>query len=223
MILTHIRNNVSIEMLNDNLNYLVIEDKHEYDAWIVDVYKHLSKQAETFMLSENNKKIDFVKNVIMITSPLDIALDGKLSQKTLYSEIERTLAEYGVENELLTMTQVLLDKLDDLGMYFDYEIDYSDAISLADVLKMANVSIRKPEGTFTERFIEFASVITQVSGARFFILANCKSVIEDEEIKHIEKWAQYKCVYVLLVENSDFDDNSDSNKYIIDKDLCLIH
>ena len=51
----------------------------------------------------------------------------------------------------------------------------------------------------------------------------CKAYLKESDYYHLEKWTEYQSIMIVLIENDDNRLPLGINKYIIDKDKCVIH
>ena len=51
----------------------------------------------------------------------------------------------------------------------------------------------------------------------------CKIYLNESDYNHLRKWAMYQDIICILVERDDIYIPKNSNKYILDRDICIIH
>ena len=90
-------------------------------------------------------------------------------------------------------------------------------------MKIYNVRIAEPQGTFSERFIEYAENLHRMLGKYLFVVINCGAYIKSEEYRYIKETAQLYDLAILFIESRQNQLLASENTYIIDEDLCEIH
>ena len=90
----------------------------------------------------------------IITSPVDIIYNRRELQKKLYCQLVEDMRLNDELDRISDAYSMIASALDAMKSLSDFEIDFNSEYEYMDILKQFDVSLREPEGTFTERFIE---------------------------------------------------------------------
>lgn len=213
---------INIELKPDCINSIVIENIREFEKFVRAVDKQLNKIEEMFVLENNYANIDFLKHVHVITSPLELRYERKTVQKKLYSALQEDLELSDTVLEIAELYALISEKLDLISLQSDYSVEYSNDFSSLDILKNFDVHLKEPEGTFTERFLEIATTYHKLLGMDIFIIVNCDSYINDDDMQELEKWMKYEEVILVFLRNSQRKSPVKENEFIIDEDWCIV-
>ena len=214
---------MSFDLLNGNTNSLVIESPILFEKFLVDIERHFNKEAEIFALYEEEKGKNLIKSGDFIVSPFDLRFDKKEIQKKLYAELGCFAEETDVISELCRIHGLELEVLDQLFFESGYELIYKEEFVLADLFKKTEVQIKNPEGTFSEKLLEYITTTARLLGKDFFLIANCDAYLGETDYGYIRECAQHYNLCIVFLRNRQLELHKGEKEYIIDRDLCEIH
>ena len=113
--------------------------------------------------------------------------------------------------------------MDEVKNISEYPICIEEEYSLSDILKNVGIKLVDPEGSFCEKLIDYAKINYDFLKIDVLFLVGCKAYLKESDYYHLEKWTEYQCITIVLIENDDNRLPLGINKYIIDKDKCVIH
>ena len=113
--------------------------------------------------------------------------------------------------------------MDELKNISDYEFAYNDEYSLDYILKNNAVKLKEYPGSFAERLIEYIKVGRDFLNINIFFLVGCKIYFSNSDYEHLRKWTKYQDITCIFVERDDTYMPLNANKYILDRDMCVIH
>lgn len=222
MKLTYSDLNLEVALHKDKLNIIVVENKKSFEKMIISLYKQIHKQEEQFIFSIESNEIDLYKIVSLITSPLELDIEKKVVEKQLYGYLEEESDVNGITEQIQDKLAKIIAIFDELKLLSDYDICFDDDMGMTDIFKSFQVHLKHLEGTFAEKFIEYAKVMKTLLKKDIFVIANCDSFLDDNDYSHIEKWAVYNDACIIFLNNRQIPLNIDANEIIIDLDLCTI-
>lgn len=215
--------NVSFVLESNRLNNIVIENNRLFEESIIKLNEDIQGKSDYFSLSENEEKIEIKKETTLINSPLDFEYDKRETNKKLYAYLKREIDESDLAQEISEKYYEIKEIIEKIDLLSDITIEYDEMIEYSDIFKHFDIHVKKPNGTFVEKFLEYMDVVHRMLGKRVFVLANCESYISPDEIEYIREYAEYNEIYVIFLSNKLIDLNIDMNVCIIDSDLCEIH
>lgn len=215
--------NLSFELEINRLNSIVVEDADLLFQMLWDMQNQINKESEQYFLVHEDEKCDLNKSMVMVTSPIDLIYDKRYIQKKLFDDLMYEMQIKGISDEIAELYAIIIDKLNLINCSVEYNLDFADSADVMDILKLFDVRIRKPEGSFPEQLMEYAVNIKRFQNKNIFVLANCDAYISDKDYKYIETWAQHYEIYLIFLRNMQHSKSIDYNEYIIDKDLCILH
>ena len=75
-----------------------------------------------------------------------------------------------------------------------------------------------------DRICDYISVVNEITGKDIFIFVNFRDFFKLDELKEFYKFASYKKIFLLMIENK-VNDVCDEYEdvFILDEDLCEIY
>lgn len=215
--------NVSFLLETNRLNNIVIESNRLFEESIIELNEDIQGKSDYFSLSEKSEKLEIKKEVIIINSPLDFEYDRREINKRLYTYLKREIDESDLAQEISEKYYEIKEIIEKLNLLSDISIEYDEMAEYSDIFKHFDIHVKKPTGTFVEKFLEYMDVVHRMLGKRVFVLANCEAYIDLEDLKYLREYAEYNEIYILMLSNKLIGLNSNLNVCIIDSDLCEIH
>ena len=214
---------LSFKIFEGYITSIVLERCDIFEKMILSMSNQIMKREEKLLFFIKEQKQDIDKYFEIITSPLDITYNKRELQKKLYCQLVEDMRLNDELDRISDAYSMIASALDALKALSDFEIDFNSEYEYMDILKHFDVSLREPEGTFFERFIEYAEAVHKLTGRSIFVLANCDAYISDEEYEYLSKWTAYEGISLIMLRNKQRPLYTDKNEYIIDVDLCEIH
>lgn len=203
------------------VNILVIENKEYFTKLCMEFLSQADGNEGDFILSENNKPLNFSKSVMVISDPLNLDINSKKLISALYTRLESMVSE-NLFAETAEIKSLLMEYLSKVDLNFDYNIDYNDDIKLSDIFKICNVGF-VPCEKFDERLVEFLKIAEEFLKCRVFVFINLKNFLSNSQLKELYKFVFYNKINLLLVENMRDDVIEGETALIVDEDLCEIY
>ena len=212
---------LSLNLRDYCCNVLVIEDNYAFEQFII----HLNQQikGKEGMFYSDEEKMTLFKRMSMVSSPFDLQISERDLQKKLYMNLMEEVETTSKLERFSDIHAQLIETMEELSIYYDFEIEYNDEFSVTSILKNLNVSLRPFEGSFCSKFIAFGDVMHKLLEKDYFVLCNCDVFLCQEDYIELEKWAKYNEITLLLLRNAKLLWPKECNEYIIDKDWCEIH
>jgi len=215
--------NFTADFDRGSIGGIILERPDVFECFLIALYRQLGKEQTSFSLLENDKEVDLIKSCDFVASPFDLTFNKKEVTRKLYAELEAVAGEEELSVRLSEIHGETLKALEQLQFAADYDLGYSMDFSVQDVFKSCGVHIEEPTGSFAEKLIEYVVVMNRLLKKIFFVVANCRAYLVEEDYRHIEKTAEYYNLCIVFVENTQLGLPKVKNEYIIDVDLCEIH
>lgn len=211
----------SMELETQQINVLVIENNEAFERFIIHLGQQIKGKEEFFYSDE--EKMTLFKRMNMVVSPFDLCVSERDLQKKLYLHLTEEVELSSMTEEFVIIHAQLIEAMEKLSVFSDFEIDYNDDFSVVDIFKKLNVGLKTWEGKFCAKFIAYADVMQKLFAKDYFVLCNCDAYLCSEDYVELEKWANYNEITLLFLRNSQLVWRNEQNEYIIDKDLCELH
>lgn len=217
-------NETQIELNDEAVNLLTVENPRAFEKMCTDAVNHYMRRCEGLSVLKDGLEYNIIPFFEVVTSPFDFEVSKKNTQKALIKSIasdnEYSKNAQYIEEALLTIKQGLLE----ISALSSYELEYKEVESLADLLKLVDVHISNLEtDCFIERLVSFIAACNSLQGTTFFVVLNCGGMLDETGIIEIDKLCKYLGITILLIDPLLINVGEEYNRYIIDKDMCILH
>ena len=209
---------IQMDMTNDKANMLIIENPKTYREVIENLLASITEDNEQWIFSDSEKIMKKSAVIDVVKSIFSLDLENRKIQKAVIDNLyELAVNEEHYENTLKLMRDIeaYIYQLE-WGMDCNIKASYGD---FHNVLKAGVEGILLPE-SLLEKFNEYIKLSARLLKTRVVLLLGVREYFTQEEWEQIETTASYEQIYLLCIENSDFEGNS--NKVLIDLDNCRI-
>ncbi len=211
----------SMDIIEAGQNVVVLENNDEFEKFIFRLSAQIEGSEENFLTDEDNPSA--FKRMKMVTSPFDLCITEREIQKKLYLHLQEEIEVTPIIEKLINAHSEIVESLENLNVYSDFEVDFDENFTLTSVLKNMNVRLKCIEGSFCTKLIFVGDVCHKLLDKDIWVLCNCDAYLQEEDYEHIEKWCSYNKITMLFVRNQQISSPINANEYIIDKDLCILH
>lgn len=202
-------------------NVLIIEEQKTYTDFLNRIMQQQSGIDCGMSVYEEDRKINFSKEIMLIHSPLLIELNNKRVQNFLYNELQITTNEFLYDTKE-KLNSSIVEYLDLLANKMPYPIKYDLDLDMNLLYKHYNVGFNYDEKTLLEKVLNFIQLEKVLCNTKMIIFVNLKAFFAREQIMEIYRQAFYNKIQLLLVESIESYCLTEEKYYIIDKDKCLI-
>ena len=213
--------NFSFDLNNNLINVLVCENEKVYNGMIIDLYKLEGDRDSSFILSSDEKQINFNDNCEIIFNPFKIDINNKKNIEKLYGQLSKYMSMDNMfieKNEIIEQLYMYINKL---SLISEYDILHNDRLEDKSIFKLIGLEIEN-DGCFDDMLINYMKVTNKLQGSKLYIFVNLKSFITSNDVLKMYKDIEYNKINVLLIENVDRKMVNGENKIIIDRDGCII-
>lgn len=221
MILNYTELDEFFPIYNDRLNYWIIENPKLMEQIVMSFYEQKVKSSEKFrLLDDTNEEIR--KSIDIIATPYELTYEKRTLQKKLFSILINDLAGADAFEAISEAHATIINNLELIELHSGFNLYFDDEFSPDIMLKNCAVFLKNPEGTFIEKFMEYAETINKLVGEDTFVIANCDCYFSKADIIHLEKWAISQGLYILILSTNLATQNTCGNVFIIDENYCII-
>jgi len=157
---------------------------------------------EDIILIENDKKIEFSKNAVIIFDIFNIDFNQKTILTKLANRIESEYkTDEGISSEIDYISSQILNLFQKILMEFPFDFDYKNYITISDLIKAISIKIDTSKyETPLDKILGLIDIFEIFDFSKLLILCNIKSYFEEEQLLEIYKYAMYKKVKLLIIE-----------------------
>lgn len=188
---------------DEYVRILEIEDKALF-ANIVQSINSLccnQESKEYMVLVDEEKELDFVKNVYFIFDILNIDFNDRKILNKLYSSIKSSLdSESEIRDKIEIYFRDVFNLLDSILLEFPFEFTYKTELEVEELFKLYGIRLYNEGQSFMEKILYLIDLISLLDLCKVLIFCNMKSFFTDRQIEEIYKYIIHNRLNVLLVE-----------------------
>lgn len=190
--------------LNSGVNCLLIQNKSFYKKF---VYQLLNGEGEEdFGLVDEDGMFleDVFKYVDFIQNPYCLNLDDKKLVNAFYKELSlQIISDDELYGEIRTKIGEVQNLLQNLEADLDFELETNENIT--DILKYFNVSLKKQGASMLENLYQYIDIYSRWFKNNKLMFLNCLSILTNNEIIELDKYAKYHNMALIFIEMQDFE------------------
>ncbi len=190
---------------DEYVRVLEIEDKALF-ANIVQSINSLccnQESKEYMILLDEEKELDFAKNVYFIFDILNIDFNDRKILNKLYSSIKSSLdSESEIRDKIEIYFRDVFNLLDSILLEFPFEFTYKTELEVEELFKLYGIRLYNEGQSFMEKILYLIDLISLLDLCKVLIFCNMKSFFTDRQIEEIYKHIIHNRLNVLLVEGA---------------------
>jgi len=199
----------------------VIESPSLMRRFIGEMKQQVHGGEGRFVLSDQTKELDIVKNIALITDIFEI----DANEKKCWNKALAELKDCAFNEKHYLHTQRLFAEIQEY--LFSLELDSQcnicfDEIDFVQLIKAFGGRIEGAEEPVNNIVCYMKSIVALLH-TRMIVFVNLADFLEKSELEMVMQQAKYLNLNVLLIESKQIYLESIQNCYIIDKDMCEIY
>ena len=202
MRLDYVPHSLSFEIERESLNFISFENSVHFENVVFDLHETVSFGEDKVRMWEDGSIIDLHRTGDIITTPFDVNFDRREIQKKALELFSSELRYCGIEELFAEINHNLLKMISETEVMFDFALEYSESISINEVLKSVGVRLKEPEGTFIERLTEYVHCLHRIGGKSEFFLINCNAYLREGDNTLLEDFAKQEKVDIVQIEGA---------------------
>ena len=200
---------------------LILEKPSTMARIMAELQEQCMGEEGNFILSKKDKELKLEKMAECIVNPFAIDFNNRKILNRLYADLNLLAQDYPIEKatintELIQVFEKAISGLKYGSITYHYEFDWIS------IFKAYDVRIDTEYCSLTEKLVEYIKILSNIGNIKILFLVNIHSYLEEEEIVQLCEMGMYQKVYLIFVESMEYTQYSDSKRYILDKDDCLI-
>ena len=211
---------LDIEFVENRITTLVVEKPKYMSDIIQNIMCQINGLEGSFVLSDE-KNIKFEKDVIFITEPFHVDLNGKKIINKLYGQLENITKELTEDYDVINRNIIKsLEKITD-GITYN-NLKYNLEFDWKELFKLYDVKVEENYESLEEKLEEYIKILSGILCPKLVIFLNFKSYLEQEQMENLVMSSFYNKVPLLLIESNETYQMENEKVFIVDKDRCLI-
>lgn len=155
-------------VLEDNLIHtIVFENKKNYRENILELIRQHKGYEGSFILSNNNKEVSFVKNSYFISDLFNIDINNKKIISKVYGELLKNVVDDIVEYNRITSH--IREYFETLVFNNNLDLEYNDEIEVNSLLKLGDFKIQFEESNYLKKLIKFFKVLVELCNIKLYL------------------------------------------------------
>lgn len=224
MIFVSHENGIESKLETDRINVLVLEDSEQYTEMIQELWNQIHKVEETlFLYGAENELLDMSKRCDILFSIKDLSLQNSRIQKKLTTYLAEEIQMSELYDKIVENQAELLRIMDDIKNLSEYLICMNEEYNVVDILKYLGVKLSETQGSFCEKLIDYMKISYDFLKIDVFFVVGCKGYLKEKDYEYLQEWTRYQQITLVLIECDEDRLPLGMNKYIIDRDRCVIH
>ncbi len=206
---------------DEKINVLCVENATQFRKFLEDFHCQIDGFNGKFVLSENERNIDFSKSVVVITDYFSLDFSEKKLQNKLYLLLQ-SICEEKFKVDFAKFNEKFYRIFNKLNSESPFELECAVDPSISAMLKCFGVSFSCENSSFIEKLCKYVEILFNLLSLKLIVFVNLKSYLSKDEIKLVYQFFLYNNINVFLLE-SNFQEKSEQEFcVIVDNDLCEI-
>ncbi len=207
---------------DEKINVLCVENAIQFRKFLEDFHCQIDDGLNgKFVLSENEKNLDFSKSVMVITDYFSLDFNEKKLQNKLYLVLQ-SVCEEKFKVDFAKFNEEFYRLFNKLNSESPFELECDIDPSINALLKCFGVSFSCENSSFIEKLCKYTEIIFNLLSLKLIVFVNLKSYLSKEELKLVYQFFSYNKINIFLLESNFKESNEQEFCVIVDNDLCEI-
>ena len=161
-----------------------------------------NESLEICLISENDDRIDFKDNAIIMFDLFNVDYNSKSILNKLYNIIQENIEknqDLDIEEYKFIIREKIIEEINELPFEFEMKDDYK----IVDLLKIYGLKIDFSNyDSILNRVELMINIISILKVAKILIIPNLKVYLNDKELLELYKYSLYNNIELLLIEHN---------------------
>lgn len=211
-----------IEFRENRIEQLIIEHPGCFREIVEEMIRQCKGEEGKMTLSDKDKVIDFSGNVLVISDPLNLQRNTKKILSRMYEQMRISIFERSLHQRFYESAAAIEAFAYELDAVSEYAIQYDTNITVQGLLKFLNVKLAEEDQTYPETLSDYLKLVSDLLNIRLIVFVHLKSYLGKEELIQLYQMANYRKIFLLLLESREYEMLEYEHRYIIDSDMCII-
>ena len=210
-----------IETSSKNVATIVVENSEMMYRFLMDLRRAVEKTASEIVISDDNRIIDFNKNVELLINFIQF----ELNQRTLLSKIMASMEEISESSSYYNDSQQILSQIEKhiMEITIDFPCDIiCEKLNMQSIIKAIGIALSDDYSSLEEKLLAYMDLARDFLNKKLFILVNVRGLIPHNRLQMLVDSALSREHEILLIDNMAYPKLKQENRLIIDEDLCEI-
>ncbi len=221
MKLVHPSIDIQIDFSINNCYNLVVENPCEFFNLTADLINQSNGAEGNFVLSNDSKILNIQKKCLIIYDYFNINFSSKKITNLINSNILSILKEEDFIEDFSKLNELFLKINQKLQDNLDYPLEFEDDFNYETFVKFSNYKINE-NPKLTDKIIDYINIYCKLADISTIVFINLNLFLEQTDIEAIIKQLNYMQLNILFVNAVEKLSLPQTEKIIIDKDLCVI-
>ena len=210
-------NNYENDILFDNsfVNTIEILNKKAFYRFLLDINNLI--QSDNILFYNDDELINLDSKVMVVYDFINFDFNTKKIISSILNDINKNIDEKSRDkiNDLYRkIKDIYIKILSDI----DLNLTINDEFKIENISKLINPKIES-KNNILENLLLLIDIESEFNIDKLIVFVNLKGYLNNDELKELYKYAIYKDVYILLVDNHNYPTNDFEKKLQIDGDL----
>ena len=203
-------------------NVIVVENQKLFYRFVNDLDTQLALGNGELIVSDLDKIIDISKMWFMFINPFDFSSIQKKITTKLFSKIKELSVNEDYLLDTASLKNQVFEYFEKIFDSFSIPLTYNEEMDMSLLCKSVDVQPLIEAGSYLEKLLLYLDLLQEFLSINTIVFVNLKSYLDEEDLRALYNFANYKKIHLLLVESVERDLLETEKRLIIDKDLCQI-
>jgi CRISPR type II-A-associated protein Csn2 len=213
MLLSNYENDLEFD--NYHINTIEILDKKAFYQFLKDINNINIQDNISFI--EKGELVNIQSKISIIYNYINFEFDNKKIINNILDKINSNLDEKD-EEEINKIYKKLKSIYTNIIKEIDLELEIEEDFSIQDISKMMKPRIVN-KNNLIDNLLLLIDIESELKIDELIIFVNLKGYLDNEELTELYKYAIYKNINILLIDNNKYITNKFEKKLLIDEDL----
>lgn len=210
-----------IETSSQTVATITIENPKMMYSFLMDMRNAMEEGTEDVVLSDENRIVDFNKNVELLIDFIQF----DLNQRALLSKIMSSIEKISENDRFYNNSQQILAGIEKhiMEITIDFPCDISlEKLNMQSIIKAVGIMLSDDYSDLEEKLLVYMDLARDFFNKKLFIMVNVRGLISHNRLQTFIDSALSREHELIFIDNVVYPKLKQENRLIIDEDLCEI-